>query len=356
MSNVDGGDSVVTQTEDEDLILDKYQTLERRRRLRQGFSLGLIAGVVFLTYLGLQFIEFNVGDIISQRGPFIDFLNAFVPPSFQDFTLYSKQNEITGLAGLYESLLNPGSIIESLTSDSPSAQSTLVRLSMVTVILGFTGTVLGFPLALTFGVLGSERVTPFPLNFIFRGTMSAIRSIPALVWILIYVPLAGITPISAVLAIGTDTIGNMGRLFTDELEEIEDGPIEAIQSTGASRAQVVSFGMLSQVATSFVAWALYILEINVRIAISLGVVGAGGIGRYIETNQRLFNYQQSAAGIIMVFVIVITVELFSSRIRARLRPSEHSSRSLLDVIRGLFDPNRWIGRNVEPKPDKDTDE
>jgi hypothetical protein len=81
MSNVDGGDSVVTQTEDEELILEKYRVLERRRRLRQGFSLGLIASVVFLTYLGLQFIEFNVGDIIAQRGPFIDFLNAFVPPS-----------------------------------------------------------------------------------------------------------------------------------------------------------------------------------------------------------------------------------------------------------------------------------
>jgi phosphonate transport system permease protein len=203
--------------------------------------------------------------------------------------------------------------------------------------------VLGFPLALFFGVLGSEQVTPFPFNFIFRGMMSAIRAIPALVWILIYVPLAGINEVSAVLAIATDTVGNLGRLFTDELEEIEDGPIEAIQSTGASRPQVIGFGMLSQVSTSYVAWTLYILEINTRIAISLGVVGAGGIGRYIRLRQDLFKYQKAAAGIIMVFVIVISVELLSSRIRARLRPDEHESKSLWDAIKGLADGNKWLG-------------
>jgi phosphonate transport system permease protein len=173
--------------------------------------------------------------------------------------------------------------------------------------------------------------------------MSAIRAIPALVWILISVPLAGINEVSAVLAIATDTVGNLGRLFTDELEEIEDGPIDAIQSTGASRPQVIGFGMLSQVSTSYVAWTLYILEINTRIAISLGVVGAGGIGRYIRLRQDLFKYQKAAAGIIMVFVIVISVELLSSRIRARLRPDEHESKSLWDAIKGLADGNKWLG-------------
>jgi phosphonate transport system permease protein len=325
---------------------DVYDALRRGQIIRQGFILGLIFVIGLLTFLGLRFINFNVGDLWAQRSVFTNFLGNFFPPNFREFTLYTKQNDINGPKAITRSFRNFGApIVDTLVSNEPAAQTTLVRMSLVTLILGFTGTVLGFPLALTFGVLGSERVIPFPFNFIFRGTMSAIRAIPALVWIFIYIPLAGINPVGAVLAISTDTIGNMGRLFTDELEEIEEGPIEAVESTGASRSQVVSFGMLSQVSTSFIAWALYVLEINVRIAIGLGVVGAGGIGRYIKLRQDLFAYQEMAAGIVMVFIIVISVEFFSSRIRARLRPSEHDSRGLGEVIKSLGDVDRWLGRD-----------
>jgi phosphonate transport system permease protein len=321
-------------------ITETLTALDRRRRIRQLFMVGFLVVVLAATYFGLNFIGFQPKELWKQVPQEIEFLKGFVPPNFVDFTIYTAENDITGLQAITASFRDFGApIVESITSDSTS----LVRLSMVTIVLGFTGTVLGFPLALFFGVLGSEQVTPFPFNFIFRGMMSAIRAIPALVWILIYVPLAGINEVSAVLAIATDTVGNLGRLFTDELEEIEDGPIEAIQSTGASRPQVIGFGMLSQVSTSYVAWTLYILEINTRIAISLGVVGAGGIGRYIRLRQDLFKYQKAAAGIIMVFVIVISVELLSSRIRARLRPDEHESKSLWDAIKGLADGNKWLG-------------
>lgn len=321
--------------------------LERRRRLRQALGLLVLTAILVTTFLGLRFVSFDVLDILAQLDEEAEFVGGFFPPNFVDLSVYTVDRDVSGLDAVWATVTHPGTIAESLTS----TENTLIRLSLVTLILGFTGTVLGFPLALTFGVLGSERVTPFPFNFLFRGVMSAIRAIPALVWILIYVPIAGITPISAVLAITTDTVGNLGRLFTDELEEISDGPIEAIRSTGASPAQVVSFGMLSQVSTSFIAWTLYIVEINVRIAISLGVVGAGGIGRYIRLRQDLFKYPKAAAGIIMVFVIVISVELVSTRIRARLRPGEHGGRSLVDIVRGLGDPGRWLGFGTDPKGD-----
>jgi phosphonate transport system permease protein len=149
--------------------------------------------------------------------------------------------------------------------------------------------------------------------------MSAIRAIPALVWILIYIPLAGLTPVSAVFAIATDTVGNLGRLFTDELEEIEDGPIEAMETTGANRPQLVTFGMLSQVTTPYIAWTLYIFEINVRIAVSLGVYGAGGLGQVVETQVNLLQFTNAMATLGCIFLLIISVELFSQRIRARLR-------------------------------------
>jgi len=183
--------------------------------------------------------------------------------------------------------------------------------------------------------------------------MSAIRAIPAIVWIFLFIPIGPPSQVTAVLAIATDTIGNLGRLFTDELEEIEEGPIEAIRSTGASSIQTVGFGMLSQVYRSYIAWTLYIVEINTRIAISLGVVGAGGLGFYIRNSQDLLRFPQTAAGIVMVFIVVLTIELISSRIRARLRPSEHEQQGLLERIQGLADPRKWAGIGEKRPPRND---
>nr|WP_264475044.1 phosphonate ABC transporter, permease protein PhnE [Salinirubrum litoreum] len=318
--------------------------LNNRQRIRRILTVVGIVAVIAVTWIGMGFLGFQYDDLARQLPTFIQSLTEFLSPDFVDFTGYSRENEITGWAGLYESLLRPGELLSSLV-----AQEGIVGVSVVTIVIGFTGTVLGFPLALLFGVLGSERVTPFPFNFIFRGTMSTIRAVPALVWILIFIPLSGISPVSAMLAVATDTIGNLGRLFTDELEEIDEGPIEAIRSTGASSSQIVSFGMLSQVSSSFIAWTLYILEINTRIAISLGVVGAGGIGQYINLRIDLFAYSRAAAGLLMVVFIVLTVELTSSRLRARLRPEEDSDTSLVDAIKSLGDMNKWLGTNAGKK-------
>jgi phosphonate transport system permease protein len=324
-----------------DEVDDVLQRLEYRLHIRRILTVLGFAGVVAVAYFGTQFLGVKIDDLARQFPTWVNSLNAFLTPDFVDFTTYSKENEITGWNGLIASLTNPASLLTSLTT-----QQGIVGASVVTIVIGLTGTILGFPLALLFGVLGSERVTPFPFNFIFRGTMSTIRAVPALVWILIFIPLAGISPVSAMLAVATDTIGNLGRLFTDELEEIQEGPIEAIRSTGASSPQVVSFGMLSQVSSSFIAWTLYILEINTRIAISLGVVGAGGIGQYITLRIDLFAFSRAAAGLIMVVFIVLTVELTSSRIRAYLRPEEDSGGGFVETLKSLGDVNKWIGRDV----------
>ncbi|WP_435334646.1 phosphonate ABC transporter, permease protein PhnE [Haloarchaeobius sp. TZWWS8] len=221
-----------------------------------------------------------------------------------------------------------------ITTTPDATYEPLWDLAIETLAMGFVGTVLGFPLAMLFGVLGSERVTPFPFNFIFRGVMSTIRAIPALIWALIYIPLGGLSPFTAVLAIGTDTVGNMGRLFTDELEEVEDGPIEGIESTGANRPQTIVFGMLSQVYTSFIAWALYILEINTRIAVTMGLIGAGGIGQVLRSEQRFFNGTNILATILVILVLVVSVEMISQRTRAYLR-GEWEPMSMMELLVGF---------------------
>ena len=326
-------------------VREKLRSLDRLRRLRYLLWVGVLGFVVGVTYWGFGFIGFQAGVVAGRFPGMYEFISqGFFPPDFKNFTIYTKDNDISGLAAIPASFRNWGApIVESFGSDRLS----LVKASVVTLLLGFMGTVLAFPGALILGVLGSERVTPFPFNFIFRGTLSAIRAIPAIVWIFLYIPIGPPSQITAVLAIGTDSIGNLGRLFTDDLEEIEEGPIEAIRSTGASGTQTVSFGMLSQVSRSFIAWTLYILEINTRIAISLGVVGAGGLGLMIRNSQDLFQFRQTAAGLIMVFVVVLGIELISSRIRARLRPGEHDSKGLVEAIRDLANPGKWLGLSTK---------
>ena len=333
-------------------IREVRQRLEREQRIRRILGGVGVFAVMLATALGMTYLGLTIADIVRQFDEWLHFVSAFLTPNFVDFTSYTRDNGIGGLRALWVSFTNPSYITDSVLNAPVGSGSVLVPAALATVIVGFTGTVIGFPFALIFGVLGSERVTPYPFNFIFRGTMSTIRAVPALVWILIFIPLAGISPVSAVLAVGTDTIGNLGRLFTDELEEIDDGPIEAISSTGAKRPQVVLFGMLSQVSNAFIAWTMYVLEINTRIAISLGVVGAGGLGMYIQLRLATVSaasYARAAAGLVVVVFIVVTVELVSSRVRARLRPGEETGKSLLDAIRDLGDASKWLGTNTREK-------
>ena len=320
---------------------EKLSVLERLRKIKYVLGVLLVASVLGVTYWGLGFIGFQAY-VVADRFPGMwEFISTgFFPPDFQNFTIYTKDQGITGLRAIAASFRDFG---EPIINSFGSSRQSLVKASLVTLLLGFMGTVLAFPLALILGVLGSERVTPFPFNFIFRGTLSGIRAIPAIVWIFLYIPIGPPGQVTAVLAIATDSIGNLGRLFTDDLEEIDEGPIEAIRSTGASGTQTVSFGMLSQVSRSFIAWTLYILEINTRIAISLGVVGAGGLGLMIRNSQDLFEFQQTAAGLIMVFIVVLGIELVSSRIRARLRPGEHQGKGFVEAVRDLFNPKKWLG-------------
>ncbi|GAA0282268.1 phosphonate ABC transporter, permease protein PhnE [Halobacterium noricense] len=302
-------------------VQEQFTRLRINKRARQVF--GLFALVVFgwLFSLALGQVGFSIAEIMEYWPDFRDALGQFFPPG-----------EIFGIpfvdTGAYWSFIQQNDLLFELHTNGAGVAFwnwTFVPGQMfITLAMGFAGTVLGLPGALLLGVLGSERVTPYPFNFIFRGTMSVIRAIPALVWALIYIPLGGVTPFTATLAIGTDTMGNLGRLFTDALEEVEDGPIEAIGSTGASGPQRVVFGMLSQVFSPFIAWTMYILEINTRIAVTMGLIGGGGLGYVLQTQRGLFKYTNMMATILVIFVLVISVEVVSQRVRAYIRGTEES--------------------------------
>jgi phosphonate transport system permease protein len=298
-----------------DSVRDRYEEIVLARRVRALVFLVGFAALGALFYYALISVGFFEANIPTYLPDFLNALRDFFPFLTPAFPFIDP----TGFLDYWAFIQDRNLIWGGLGGETP-----LLGEAGITLAMGFAGTVMGFPLALLFGVLGSGRVTPFPFNFIFRGIMSSIRAIPALVWGLIYIPLGGIGPVTATLAIATDTVGNLGRLFTDELEEIEDGPIEAMETTGANKPQLITFGMLSQVTTPFIAWTLYIFEINVRIAVSLGIIGGGGLGNVLSVQQGLFAFTNMMATILVILVLIISVEIVSQRIRSALREGDEA--------------------------------
>lgn len=336
-----------------DAIHRQYQSIKQARRRRWvGFG-ALVGIIVYLLYSALVAIDWwgtrrYYGSFYDAMRNFFPFLLSdppyFDPRGFGEYWTFIQDRSLlydVELVGELPPLTSdplgffinvPGFLWMVLTAEG--GPLVLFGVAGTTLSMAVAGTIIGFPFALLFGVLGSERVTPFPFNFIFRGTMSTIRAIPALVWALIFVPLSGLGPVTAMIAIAVDTVGNLGRLFVDELEEIEDGPIEAMETTGANRPQTITFGMLSQVQNPFIAWTLYIFEINVRIAVALGIIGGGGLGWVLAVQIDLFRFTDAMATILVILFLIISVELFSQRTRARLRAEEEAT-GLIELLKGF---------------------
>ncbi len=349
VARADGGVASDTSGESAGRDGDVDRQFDEIAIARKGRWLGYAVVAVIVTYLflmALETVEWFRADLPAYLGTFAEALQdyfpflvfgegpigvAFAPAGFLEYVAFIRERNL-----LYESGFFAGAdgVLEYpiLLFTQTGGPIRLFGAAGETLAIGFAGTVMGFPLALLFSILGSGRVTPFPFNFLFRGTMSAIRAIPALVWVLIYVPLGGIGPTTATLAVATDTVGNLGRLFTDELEEIGDGPVEAMRTTGASKPQIIVFGMLAQVRNSFIAWTLYVFEINVRIAVGLGIIGAGGLGLVLSVQQGLFAYTNMMATIIVIFLLIVSVEMVSQRTRAYLRAEEEPMAAIQLIV------------------------
>src|SRR5207249_8190602 len=124
-----------------------------------------------------------------------------------------------------------------------------------------------------------------------RTIINVIRSIPDLFWALVFVATVGLGPFPGVLALTMFAFGMLGKLYSEAIESIDPGPLEAITATGASRTQVVVFGVVPQIVPYFVAHTLYAWEINVRVATVVGMVGAGGLGFLLRTYMSYFQYR-----------------------------------------------------------------
>jgi phosphonate transport system permease protein len=151
-----------------------------------------------------------------------------------------------------------------------------------------------------------------------KAVLNVLRTVPEIVWAMIFVFMVGLGPFPGVLALGVHTGGVLGKLFGEVLEDVDPAPLEALQATGASRFRILVYGILPQALPQFVAYSLYRWEVNIRAAAMMGFVGAGGLGQRIHIAISLFHEQQLLTLILAIYLIVTVVDAFSAYLRARL--------------------------------------
>lgn len=151
-----------------------------------------------------------------------------------------------------------------------------------------------------------------------KALLRLLRTIPELLWAVIFVFMVGLGPFPGALALGFHTAGVLGKLFGEVLEDVDPRPLEALQSTGASRLRILLYGMLPQAAPQLVSYALYRWEVNIRAAAILGLVGAGGLGQRIHVAISLFLERELLTLILAVYVMVTLVDALSAYLRRRV--------------------------------------
>jgi phosphonate transport system permease protein len=187
-----------------------------------------------------------------------------------------------------------------------------------TLQIAIVGTGVAAVLALPIGFVAARNVSPPWLFYVARSLLNLFRAVDTLVYALIFVAAVGLGPFPGVLAVVAYTATVLAKLYSEAIEAIDPGPVEAVAATGATRLQLLRWGILPQLVPQFLSFTLYRFETNIRAAAILGFVGAGGIGFYIQTYLRMLNYPAASTVLLVLIVLVMLVDFASSRLRARL--------------------------------------
>ncbi|HVJ33058.1 MAG TPA: phosphonate ABC transporter, permease protein PhnE [Terriglobia bacterium] len=275
-------------------MTDRLTVLDNRLRMtvaRAGYKQPGLGGAIQFTILlaciaviaqSLYVVEARPQDLITGAHGMADIIRRAMPPDFSKF-----RSEIWP--------------------------------TLETIDIAIFGTVAGVVMALPLAVLAAANVTPARwLYYVARGIIGFTRAVPDLVWALLFVAAVGLGPFPGALALAVHSIGMLGRLFAEVIEQMDMAPVEALSLTGARRMQVFSHSVLPSVIPSLLGITLYRLDENIRSSLVLGFVGAGGIGFQLLTAMNLFQYQEVSLLLIIVFVVVLAAERGSAILRAKL--------------------------------------
>ncbi|MFM0289606.1 phosphonate ABC transporter, permease protein PhnE [Paraburkholderia megapolitana] len=245
--------------------------------------LSLVGWIVALAVLGAAWrgADMRPLDLLSDSGNMGQFAKDFFPPDFGDWRIYVQE-------------------------------------LLVTLAVAVWGTVLAVVCAIPCGLLSARNMAPVWVVQPVRRVMDACRAINEMVFAMLFIVAVGLGPFAGVLALWVHTTGVLAKLFAEAVEAIDPRPAEGVRATGATGLDEIIYAVLPQVLPLWISYVLYRFESNVRSAMVVGMVGAGGIGVVLYEAIRSFNYAQTAAVMIMVIVVVTAIDLVSAWLRERV--------------------------------------
>ena len=224
---------------------------------------------------------------------------------------------------------------------------TFVAGSMIqTIAMGLMATFLSTILAIPISFFAARNImSRLPggtvIYYIARAILNVVRAIDTIVWGLIVVVWVGLGPFAGVIALTIHSAAALGKLFSEEIEHIDTGPIEAVTATGANLIQTIRYAVIPQIVPSFLSYSLLRWDINMRSATVIGFVAGGGIGFFVIENVRMGGYQQYATALWAVVVVIILVDYISGKWRENIlkdqAPQDNKKKQpLLNYLRLAF--------------------
>jgi phosphonate transport system permease protein len=274
-----------------DALLADYQREVGRRR-RQ--SLLVLAILAILIAIAGRVGEFDLGNLVRNISNFTSYFGRIIPK-------LTIANFGADVADWYWNIAG------------------WLKLLLDTVLIAYLGTLIGAGGAFMFAFFAAANLAPGKaLRWSVKRIFEFCRTVPDLVFALMFVSAFGLGPLAGILAIAIHSFGTLGKLFTEAVENIDMKPVEGVRSTGSRFIEMVRFGALPQVMSGFASYTLLRFEINVRSGSVVGMVGAGGIGQDLFVAIRKFFYTDVSAILLMIIVCVAIIDLVTERIRQRL--------------------------------------
>ena len=191
-------------------------------------------------------------------------------------------------------------------------------LLLETICIAFLGTLVGAIIAMPLSFLASSNIVPAPVSYLVRMFIILIRTIPAIVYGLMFIRVTGPGPFAGLMTMSFTSIGMLTKLFSDNIMNLNKAILESFSSIGATTFQKIRFGIIPQLFANFASTTIYRFDINLRDASILGLVGAGGIGSPLMFAITSYKWSEVGAILLGLILLVLFIEYFSTKIRARL--------------------------------------
>ncbi|RNJ77160.1 MAG: phosphonate ABC transporter, permease protein PhnE [Nitrosopumilus sp. B06] len=229
----------------------------------------------------------------------------------------SSYNVDANPADFIQGLPNLGIIMDEVLLVEPDLVPTALLSMFETIQMAFIGTIMGVVIALPLSLLAARNLNSRYVYAPVRALLAAIRTFPSILWAILFVIMVGLGPFAGVLAIIMYTVGFVAKLQYDVIETIDSDPMDAVGSIGVSKWQLIRYVVIPESASHLLGQLLYMFDYNIRQTSILGLVGAGGIGFYIITYIKFFEYGKAAVFMLVVLATVLVVDWASISIRDR---------------------------------------